>query len=328
MKSKKVILAFMGLFTALLLSGCDLVVFQPQGPVARSITDLINWSILLLLLVVVVVFTLFTVIVWKYREKPENMNYEPPEEHGSTILEIIWTGIPILIVIALTVPTVKTLYDLEEIPEGYEDKEPITIHVTSADWKWIFSYPEEEIETVNYVNIPEDRPVLFKLTSAGTMQSFWVPALGGQKYTMGKMETEMYLVADNPGSYLGKNTNFNGRGYAEMEFEVLAQTQADFDKWVNEAQEKAPKLTEKEYEDLLKPTHLGRLTFSNTHLDWVNHADHDSKTYLNPELYRGHGYQGKTFDTKDNDIEEQSDVNKSENHDASKHEDGGDHHGH
>lgn len=328
MKSKKVMLFFVSLFTAMLLSGCDLVVFQPQGPAARSITDLINWSLLWMLLVVVVVFTLFGVIVWKYREKPENMNYEPPEEHGSTLLEIIWTGIPILIVIALTIPTVKTLYDLEEVPKGYKNKEPLTIHVTSADWKWIFSYPDQGIETVNYVNIPEDRPVLFKLTSAGTMQSFWVPALGGQKYTMGKMETEMYLVADNPGSYFGKNTNFNGRGYAEMEFEVLAQTEKDFDNWLVEAKAKAPKLTEKEYAELLKPTHLGRLTFSNTHLEWINHADHDSKTYLNPELYRGHGYQGKTFDYKENEKKEQSDMNNSHHHDASKDQDGGDHHGH
>jgi cytochrome aa3-600 menaquinol oxidase subunit II len=300
MKLKKLLLPLMALFTASVLSGCDLVVFQPQGPAARSITDLINWSLVWMLLVVVVVMVLFITIVWKYREKKENMEYEPPEEHGSIWLEITWTAIPFLIVIALTIPTVTTLYDLDKVPKGYENKEPLIVHVTSADWKWIFSYPEEGIETVNYVNIPEDRPVLFKLTSAGTMQSFWVPALGGQKYTMGKMETDMYLVADNPGSYQGKNTNFNGRGYADMEFEVLAQTQDEFDEWVEEAKSRAPKLTEKEYEDLLQPTVLGRKTFSNTHLEWVDHADPNSKTYTNPEKYRGHGYQGKIFEENDN----------------------------
>lgn len=319
MKSKKVLLSVVGLFTAILLSGCDLVVFQPQGPAARSITQLINWSLLWMLLIVIVVITLFVVIIWKYREKPENMDYEPPEEHGHTLLEIIWTGIPIIIVIALTIPTVKTLYALEKVPEGYENKEPITINVTSADWKWIFSYPEQGIETVNYVNIPEDRPVHFKLTSAGTMQSFWIPALSGQKYTMNKMETELYIVADHPGSYVGKNTNFNGRGYADMEFEVLSQTEKDFDKWVKEAQTKAPKLTEEEYIELLKPTVLGRQTFSNTHLQWVNHADHNSKTFTNPELYRGHGYPGEVFENKDhyqNNIEQEHT------------EHGGEHHGH
>lgn len=321
--SKSLLFSFMAVASLLLLSGCEtnLVVFDPQGPVARDILDLINWSLVFMLLVVVVVFGLFGYIVWKYREKPENKNYEPPEEHGSTVLEIIWTAIPILIVIALTIPTVKTIYALEKVPAGYEKKEPLTIHVTSADWKWIFSYPEQGIETINYVNIPEDRPVLFKLTSAGTMQSFWIPALAGQKYTMNKMETQMYVVADNPGSYFGRNTNFNGRGYADMEFEVLAQTQIDFENWVKDAKKTAPKLTEEKYNELLNPTHLGRLTYSNTHLEWINHADMDSETITNPELYKTHGYQGKIFEE---DSENNSDMNHSEMNES----DGGEHNGH
>ncbi|RXT06436.1 cytochrome aa3 quinol oxidase subunit II [Ammoniphilus sp. CFH 90114] len=318
MRYKKGLVPIIALFFVVFLSGCEtnMVVFDPQGPVARSIMELINWSLIWMLLVIVVVFGLFAYIVWKYRETEKNKDYEPPEEHGSTVLEIVWTGIPILIVIALTIPTVKTLYALEEIPKGYEDQKPVTIHVTSADWKWIFSYPEQGIETVNYVNIPVGTPIDFKLTSASTMQSFWVPQLAGQKYTMNKMETQMYVVADNPGSYWGKNTNFNGRGYTGMEFEVLAQTQQEFDKWVKDVQAAAPKLTEEKYEELLLPTHLGRLTFSNTHLEWVNHAELNSPTYTNPELYRYHGYQGEIFEQEDN------------YRNKSNQEHGGEHHGH
>lgn len=326
MKQLKLKMLFLTLVTAvplLFLSGCEMVVFQPQGPVARSIMELINWSLMWMLLVVVVVFGLFGYIVWKYREKPENMGYEPPEDHGSTVLEIVWTAIPILIVIALTIPTVTTLYDLEDVPAGYEEEEPLVIHVTSADWKWIFSYPEEGIETVNYVNIPEDRPVLFKLTSAGTMQSFWVPALGGQKYSMNKMETELYLVADNPGSYMGRNTNFNGRGYAQMEFEVLAQTDEEYDSWVKEVKETAPTLTEEKYMELLKPTHLGRLTYNETHLAWINHADPDAELVTDPEDYRYHGYQGKIFDQEEKQSTEEN--NQVENNEE---DHGGDHSGH
>ncbi|MDF2926140.1 MAG: subunit of cytochrome oxidase [Paenibacillaceae bacterium] len=286
-----------------ILSGCetDMVVLNPQGPVARSIADLINMSMLWMLLVVVVVIGLFIYIVWKYREKPENKDYEPPEEHGSLALEITWVTIPVLILIALAVPTVKTLYQLEKVPEGYENQEPLVIHVTSADWKWIFSYPEQGIETVNYVNIPASRPVDFRLTSATTMQSFWIPALAGQKYTMAKMENQLYVVADNPGSYMGRNTNFNGRGYADMAFEVLAQTEKDFESWISDVKRTAPKLTEEEYEKLLKPTHLGQQTYSNTHLEWVDHAHADSPSYTNAELYRlEHSYPGRVFEEPDN----------------------------
>ncbi|MDF2937672.1 MAG: quinol oxidase subunit 2 [Paenibacillaceae bacterium] len=308
-----------------LLSGCEkLVVLNPQGPVARSIAELINWSMMWMLLVVVVVISLFVFIVWKYREKPENEGYEPPEDGGSLALEITWVVIPILIVIALTIPTVKALYKLEDIPAGYEDQAPLVIHVTSADWKWIFSYPEQEIETVNYVNIPAGRAVDFRLTSAGTMQSFWIPALAGQKYAMAKMENQLFVVADNPGSYLGRNTNFNGRGYADMEFEVLSQSPKDFEEWISEVKSTAPKLSEPEYEKLLEPTHLGRQTYSNTHLEWVDHADPDSKSYTNPEMYRiDHGYPGKTFTEPD----QYNAPNSGQTQDNTK-KDGGEKHGH
>ncbi|WP_138417221.1 cytochrome aa3 quinol oxidase subunit II [Aquibacillus sediminis] len=300
---KKLSIYLFAIISIFLLTGCEtnMVVFNPQGPNAETILGLINWSLLWMAIVIIVVMGMFITFIWKYRERPDNMDYEPPEEHGNTKWEIIWTAIPFLIVIALLIPNIQALYALEEVPEGYEDKEPITIHVTGADWKWIFSYPEEDIETVNYVNIPEDTPIIFKMTSAGTMQSFWVPALGGQKYAMAKMETELILTADNPGSYMGKNSNFNGPGYAEMEFEVLAQTQAEYDEWVEEVKERAPELTEEKYIELLKPTHLGRLTFNGTHLQWINHADPNSNSYTNPQLYyREHGYKGKTFDEEDN----------------------------
>jgi cytochrome aa3-600 menaquinol oxidase subunit 2 len=331
MSSKGFSVSLTCLLTVLLLAGCEpnMVVFEPAGPAARSIMDLINWSLFWMLLVVIVVFSMFGYIVWKYRERPENSDYEPPEEHGSILLEIIWTAIPILILVALTIPTVKTLYALEKVPVSHEKMEPITINVTAADWKWIFSYPDQNIETINYVNIPEDRPVHFKLTSAGTMQSFWVPALGGQKYAMNKMETELILVADKPGSYHGRNSNFNGKGYTEMEFEVLSQTAEDFEEWVKEVKQTAPKLTEDEYEKLIQPTHLGRMTFSNTHLKWVNHAELNSKNYTNPEAYRGHGYQGEIFEDH-TQTEVNDDHTNHTNKDKSNGTDsnGGEHNGH
>ena len=301
MKSKKAFLvSILAIVPAFILSGCEsMVVFDPQGPVAENIMHLINWSIVLMAIVCLVVFGLFAFIVWKYRGSRKNANYDP-EEHGSTKLELIWTIIPFLIIIALTIPTVKSIYAIDEIPEEYKEKEPIVINVTSADWKWIFSYPEEGIETVNYVNIPAGVPVEFKLTSAGTMQSFWIPALAGQKYTMYGAETDLYVVADHVGSYEGQNTSFNGKGYAEMKFEVESKSLEDYNDWVAEVKETAPKLTEEKYEEIIKPTHLGRMTFSNTHLEWIDHSKGgDSNYYLNPEDYRVHGYPGKTYENQE-----------------------------
>lgn len=167
-------LAMVGLF----LSGCgNLTVLDPQGPVAEQQSDLIMLSIWFMIFIVLVVFVLLTVMIVKYRDRGNNDNYDPSIE-GSHKLEFVWTIIPIIIVTILSVPTVITIYNLEEAPEvaeGSVQVDPLVIHATSVNWKWIFSYPEENIETVNYVNIPVDRPVQFKLTSADSMASFWVP---------------------------------------------------------------------------------------------------------------------------------------------------------
>lgn len=290
-----------------ILSGCEMVVFQPEGPQARSILELINFSLVMMAIVVAIVFALFIFIVWKYRETSKNKDYEPEEDKGSLALEITWTVIPLLIVIALTIPTVLTTFAVEDIPSGYEDKEPVTIHVTSADWKWVFSYPEENIETVNYVNIPVDTPIQFKLTSASTMQSFWVPQLGGQKYAMSNMENELYLVAERPGTFIGRNTNFNGQEYAHMDFDVIAQTEDDYDTWVKEVKQTAPTLTEEKYMEIIYPGVVGRMTFNETHLQWINHADHDAQIFLHQETYRNyHDTKGEGYERQYNKIEPRS----------------------
>jgi cytochrome aa3-600 menaquinol oxidase subunit II len=268
----------------LFLSGCseNIAVLNPQGPVAKSEYKLIVWSVGFMAFIIIVVFVLFAVILIRYREKPENANYEPPEEEGNTLLEIVWTAIPILIVTALAIPTVKTTFALEKPIR--KDVKPLTIHVTAANWKWIFSYPEQHIETVNYVNIPAGVPVEFKLTSTGPMNSFWVPELGGQKYAMDSMETVLTLQADHPGSYMGRSANFSGKGFTHMEFEVVAQTKDDFEKWVKDVQQTAPKLKKEKYAKILKPGLVGRMTFSNTHLEWIDHSKQNSHDHMSMSL--------------------------------------------
>ncbi|BBU41304.1 cytochrome aa3 quinol oxidase subunit II [Aeribacillus composti] len=258
-----------------LLTGCSerFVLLNPKGPVAEVQKDLILWSIWFMLFIIVVIFVLFAIILWKYRERPENLDYEPPDQHGNTLLEIIWTAIPVLIVIALAIPTIKATFELEKPPKESRGVEPIVIHATAADWKWIFSYPEENIETVNYVNIPKDVPVEFKLTAVGGMSALWIPELGGQKYNMAGMGMTLYLQADHVGTFKGRNSNFTGEGFAHQTFDVNAMEKEDFYKWVKETQASAPLLTKKQFNEIIQVGVLkDKLTFSGTHLAWVDFA--------------------------------------------------------
>ncbi len=298
-------LAMLPLSLVLLLSGCSqLTVLDPKGPVAESQKDLIMYSIWFMLVIVVVVFALFTYMVIKYRDRPGRGDKDyNPHLHGNTMIEVIWTVIPILIVTALSVPTVQTLFDLEKPPESTASataaKEPLVIHATSADWKWFFSYPEQNIETVNYLHIPTDRPIEFKIASADSMSSLWIPALGGQKYGMAGMQNTLYLQADEQGVYDGRNANFTGEGFAAQTFEVYAESSEEFSNWVEQAQN-SPELTQDQYNKLLKPGLTDRKTFSSTHLQWVNHGTMAGMDYA-IELH-GEAYE-KELHLKSGDIE-------------------------
>ncbi|MGE7907043.1 cytochrome aa3 quinol oxidase subunit II [Peribacillus sp. NPDC094092] len=259
------------LFTiATVLTGCDnpLMVLDPKGPVAATQADVIMISIWTMAFVVLVVMVLYIFMIMKYRASKQRDDYEPPHIEGSKVLEIIWVAIPILIVAFLSVVTVKTTNEVEATPKGYGDQEPLVIYASSSNWKWHFSYPEEDIETVNYLFIPTNRPIEFKLYSFGPISSFWIPQLGGQKYAMSDMVNTLHLAADVPGEYMGRNSNFSGAGFAQQTFNVNALTAEEYDKWVDEIKATAKPITEEKFNELLKPGHVGQSTYTGTHLEF------------------------------------------------------------
>lgn len=276
----------------LLLPGCSsITVLNPKGPAARTLSDTIILSIVVMLGVLAVVYILYVFVLLKYRAKKSNEGYIPPHEEGNKWLEAIWITIPIIIVAFLSVVTVKTTVDVENVAADYKDQDPLVIYASSSNWKWHFSYPEEGIETVNYVNIPVHRAVEFRLYSFGTISSLWIPQLGGQKYAMSDMITTLHLSADTVGSYVGRNANFNGKGFAHMEFEALAMTDKDYQEWVKDVKETAGPLTEDEFKELLAMEHVGRKTYTNTHLSFSpppgDHGDHMSNNGTEMDMDNG-----------------------------------------
>jgi cytochrome o ubiquinol oxidase subunit II len=249
---------------ALLLSGCSesMIVLDPKGPIGEGQKDLIYFTSLLCLIILVPVLALTAFIVIRYREKPgSKATYLPDWAHNNK-LEAIWWGIPIIIIAIIAVVTVKGAYELEPSKPLVSDKKPVVIQATSLDWKWLFTYPEQGIATVNYLYIPEDTPIEFRLTSDAPMNSFWIPQLGGQIYTMSGMAMKLHLQADEPGVYLGSGANFSGEHFAKMRFDVHATSQAEFDKWVNEVKKTPTVLTRDGYEELAKPGIAEELSYS------------------------------------------------------------------
>lgn len=246
-----------------LLSGCQnqLLVLNPAGPVARVEHHLIVTSMLLVLLVVIPVIVLMFFIVVRFRDKPGRKAPFEPEWSESRTLEIAWWSIPVVIIGILGVLTVRDTYRLVR-PASSVTGPVLTIQVTSLNWKWLFQYPDQNIATINYCKIPVNRPVAFVLTSNAPMNSFWVPQLGGQEYTMPGMAMRLWLQADKPGTYFGSGANYSGKEYAKMKFRVVAERQGDFATWVKHVKASAPALTFVDYKNLTHPGVQSEAEFS------------------------------------------------------------------
>jgi len=247
----------------IMLAGCDknqFIVLNPQGPVAETQQRLIILSMILCAIVVIPVLIILAFIVWRYRDRPDNRAPYRPDWHDSKLLETVWWGIPILIIGILGAYTARDTFALAKPP--VTDAKPITIQVTSLDWKWLFQYPDQGIATVNYVEIPAGVPIHFQLTSDAPMNSFWIPQLGGQEYTMPGMAMQLWLQADKPGEYYGTGANFSGEQFAHMRFQVVAKPQADFESWVRQVKRTSPALTEQGYQELAKPGTSEAVTYS------------------------------------------------------------------
>ncbi|EFU41713.1 quinol oxidase polypeptide II precursor [Paenibacillus vortex V453] len=249
-------LVFLLSIMLLAMTGCseNIIVLNPKGPIAEQQRDLMIISTLLCCIVIVPVLILTAVIIWRYRDKKGRKAAYTPEWEHSTKLELIWWGIPVLIILMLAIITVKATYDLEPSKPIASSEKPLTVQVTSLNWKWLFQYPEQGIASVNELKIPEDVPIRFEITADSPMNSFWIPQLGGQMYAMSGMAMTLYLQADEVGEYWGSGANFTGTDFAKMYFDVEATSKEEFDAWVEEVKTDSPKLTLEGYKQLREPS--------------------------------------------------------------------------
>jgi cytochrome o ubiquinol oxidase subunit 2 len=146
-------------------------------------------------------------------------------------------------------------HDLDPRKAISPEVKPLTVQVVSLDWKWLFILPDQGIASVNHLTVPVGTPISFELTSSGVMNSFFVPQLGSQIYTMSGMTTRLQLQANHPGTYPGLSAQFSGDGFADMRFMVDAVPVQQFEQWVATTRNSGPVLDAQTYADLAKPSH-------------------------------------------------------------------------
>jgi cytochrome o ubiquinol oxidase subunit 2 len=238
---------------ALSLSGCDLALMDPKGPLGVEERNIILLATGLMLIVVVPVIIMVFAFAWRYRASNKAATYAPDWEHSNAIEAVVWI-VPCLIIIALATVTWTSTHALDPYKPLASEKAPVEVEVVSLDWKWLFIYPDLKIASVNELAFPAGTPVHFKMTSGSVMNSLFVPQLGTMVYTMAGMQTQLSLLAANPGEYPGLSSNFSGDGFSDMRFMARALSDDDFQSWVEHARASGTVLSQQVYRELEKPS--------------------------------------------------------------------------
>ncbi len=253
-KKFKIIFSVLLLIAALWLSVLfidinKLAVLNPKGIIALKQYRLIVISTFMMLIVVVPVFIMTVFFAWKYRAENTKAKYRPDEDQNH-LAEVIWWGIPFVIIAVLSVITWKSCIELDPFKPLQMNNKPLKIQVVALQWKWLFIYPEQKIATVNFIQFPEQTPINFEITADAPMNSFWIPELGGQIYAMPGMSSKLHLIADREGSFRGSSANLSGTGFSGMTFIAKSSSEADFNAWV----ESVKKSSSLDYDQLVEPS--------------------------------------------------------------------------
>lgn len=228
-------------------------VLSPKGDVGMQEKSLILIALGLMLVVVIPVIVMTLVFAWRYRASNTKATYAPKWSHSTAIEAVVW-AIPCVIIAILGTITWRTSHTLDPYKPLESKVKPITIQVVSLDWKWLFIYPDYGIASVNEIAFPTDVPVHFEITSDSVMNAFFIPQLGSQIYAMAGMDTQLNLIANEPGTYAGLSTNYSGAGFSDMHFNAIATSQQGFSDWINKAKASSVNLDVQAYHTLAQPS--------------------------------------------------------------------------
>ena len=226
----------------------------PSGIIAETATDLHNFLLVVITLISLFVLALLVYVCWRYRE---NANKVPSKTSHNTLIEVLWTVIPVLILVVIAVPSFKLLY-LQETDKKYD----MVVKVTGAQWYWNYEYPDEKISFDSYMIeedkvkegqkrlldvdnplvVPEGTRIKFLITGNDVMHSFFVPSLAVQVYSIAGRINEVWTeIPKGPKKYYGQCNQICGVNHAYMPIVLKSVSKEDYKKWLADAKVKFAK---------------------------------------------------------------------------------------
>lgn len=232
-----------------LLAGCGMIPPEPQTDTARDVFTLYNIVFAMGVMVFVGVEAFIVYAIFRYRRRDDRL---PDQLHGNTLVEIIWTAIPTVIVLILFVASLITLGRVEARAEAAA----VTIEATGFQWQWEFRYQDDDGDPGNDVTVvgspasppvmvvPVREPIRVQLTSSDVIHSFFVPQflIKQDMFPPGTegAENDLEFTITQPGTYAGQCAEFCGDLHARMTFTVEAVERPEYDAWLEAARAGEP----------------------------------------------------------------------------------------
>lgn len=220
-----------------------------------EISQRVQWLHHLSLWICVVVGVIvFSVMFYSMFAHRRSRHPTPADFHESTLVEVVWTTIPILILIAMAIPATTTLIEIEDNSDA-----DLTILITASQWKWHYQYLEADIgyysnlstpteqiynlapkgenyllEVDNPLVLPTNKKVRFLTTSNDVIHSWWVPDFAVKQDAIPGFINEAWTRIDEPGTYRGQCAELCGKDHAYMPIVVEVRPEAEFDQWIDD----------------------------------------------------------------------------------------------
>ncbi len=205
---------------------------DPLGPQARAAAD-IYWIMFVAAIIVLVIVDGGLIFAGlKFRARP---GHTAQQFHGHNFLELIWTVVPTVMVISFSVLSFQKLNFMNDTSNA-----GMTVDVLGQQWTWVMTYPKEDrfklsdgtyLQAAQELHVPVGMKVHINLSSKDVIHSFWVPNIGGKKDAVPGRKTDLWIQADQPGTYKGQCFEFCGTGHADMLITLVAQTPEDYTAW-------------------------------------------------------------------------------------------------
>ena len=226
--------------------------FQAAGsPVQARIESLNTLIFWIIAVITAFVAALLIYVIWRFRA---SVHPQASRVSHHTWLEVAWTLLPALVLVAIAIPSFRLVY--------YEDRTPnpdMTIKVTGHQWYWHYDYPDQSnvgfdsymiadddlkpgqfrhLSVDNPVVVPVGKKIRILQTSGDVIHSFFIPSLGVQRYAIPGRVIETWVEVTKPGTYYGECNQICGTNHSVMPIEVRALTPQDFNAWVTDAKKK------------------------------------------------------------------------------------------